>query len=142
LPEEAIGDPLAAALGLATGDAERILREIATTGTARHRLTEIWNRRTGRRMWVLLGGSAPSAAAGFIGADIMVSRSRSPPVEGLDHQHNLEYGEMVPVACPVAAGPSSPEESALIVFRSAHAGVYVLIVRWAAAVGASFEGSG
>jgi hypothetical protein len=146
LPEEAIGDPLAAALGLATGDAERILREIATTGTARHRLTEIWNRRTGRRMWVLLGGSAPSAAAGFIGADIMVSPvTLSPPVEDLDHRHNLErMAEMVRRRMRNGGGPVISEEKEIELrsyFAARMLALYVLIVRMGGrAVGESFEG--
>jgi hypothetical protein len=145
-PEEAIGDPLAAVLGLSSGDAEKMLGEIGTTGTARHRLAEIRNRRTGRRMWVLLGGSTPSAAAGFLGADIMVSPvTLAPPAEDLDHRHNLErMAEMVRRRMRNGGGPVISEEKEIELrsyFAARMLALYVLIVRMGGrAVGESFEG--
>jgi hypothetical protein len=143
--QDAIGDPLAAALGLATVDAEKLLREIAATGTARHRVAEIWNRRTGRRSWVLLGGSAPSAGGGFIGADITVSPvTLSPPAEDLDHRSNLErMAVMVRRRMRNGGGPVMTEEKEIELrsyFAARMLAVYVLIVRMGGrGVGEAFE---
>ena len=133
-PEDAVGDPLAAALGLATGDAEKLLGEIATTGAARHRLAEIRHHRTARRMWVLLGGSSPSTAGGFIGADITVSPvTLSPPAEDLDHRHNLErMAVMVRHRMGNGGAPAISEEKEIELrayFAARMLAVYVLIVR-------------
>jgi hypothetical protein len=132
--EDAIGDPLAAALGLSTLDAEKLLSEIAATRTARHRLAEIWNKRTGRRSWVLLGGSAPSTAGGFIGADISVSPvTLSPPAEDLDHRYNLErMAMMVRRRMRNGGGPLISEEKEVELrsyFAARMLAVYVLVVR-------------
>jgi hypothetical protein len=144
-PEEAVGDPLAAALGLTPDDAERFLREIAERGSARHRLAEIWNRRSGRRMWVLLGGTAPAIAEGFIGADITVSPvTLSPPVEDLDHRTYLErMALMVRHRMSNGGRPPISEEKDLELRAYVAArllALYVLIVRMAGrTVGETFE---
>jgi hypothetical protein len=143
--EEAVGDPLAAALGLATADAEKLLREIAANGTARHRLAEIWNRRTGGRSWVLLGGSAPSIGGGVIGADVTVSPvTLSPPAEDLDHRYNLErMAVMVRQRMRNGGGPVISEEKEIELrsyFAARMLAVYVLTVRMGGrAVGEAFE---
>jgi len=67
-PDDAVGDPLAATLGLATTDADNLLKEISTTGRARHRLAQVRNQRTGRSWWVMVSGSAAAAEGRFIGA--------------------------------------------------------------------------
>jgi hypothetical protein len=143
--EDAIGDPLAAALGLATPEAEKLLHEIASTGSARHRLAEVWNRRTGRRSWVLLGGSAPSMPGGFIGADITVSPvTLSPPAEDLDHRASLErMAVMVGRRMRNGGGPAISEEREIELrsyFAARMLAVYVLIVRMGGRpVGEAFE---
>jgi hypothetical protein len=143
--EDAIGDPLAAALGLATLDADKLLGEIAAAGIARHRLAEIWNQRTGRRSWVLLGGSAPATGGESIGADITVSPvTLSPPTEDLDHRANLErMAVMVRRRMRNGGGPVISEEKEVELrsyFAARMLAVFVLIVRMGGRpVGEAFE---
>ena len=133
-PDDAIGDPLAAALGMATSDAETLLEEIATGGSAKYRLAQIRNRRTGRSWWTFLSGSAPAAAGRFIGADITVTPpSSSLPAEDLDHRQNLErMAAMVRSRMSNEGGPVLSEEKEIELrsyFAARMLAIHVLIVR-------------
>jgi len=133
-PDDAIGDPLAAALGMATSDAETLLKEISTTGRARHRLAQLRSHRSGRSWWVLLSGSAPASAGRFIGADITVTPPTLPlSADDLDHRHNLEQmAEMVRSRLRNGSGPvlSQEKENELRSYFAARMlAIYILIVR-------------
>jgi len=45
-PDDAVGDPLAATLGLAAAEAEALLNEISASGGSRYRLAQLRNQRT------------------------------------------------------------------------------------------------
>ena len=133
-PDDAVGDPLAATLGLAPSDAETLLKQISTTGSARHRLAQVRSHRTGRSWWVMLSGSASAAAGRFIGADITVAPPTLPPsADDLDHRHNLEQmAEMVRTRLRNGGGPAISEEKESELrsyFAARMLAIYILIVR-------------
>ncbi len=135
-PDDAVGDPLAMTLGLATADADRLLQEISTTGRARHRLAQVQNQGTGRSWWVMLSGSAATAEGRFIGADItLIPPTSAVSADNLDHRHNLEQmAELVRSRLRNGAGPviSGEKESELRSYFAARMlAIYVLVVRMA-----------
>jgi hypothetical protein len=144
-PDEVVGDPLGAALGLDPSVAEALLRDVVANGFARPRLAEIWSRRTRRRVWVLLGATAPKTGGGYIGADVTVAPvTLTPPDEDLDHRFNLErMAVMVQQRMHNGDGPAIAEEKEIELrsyFAARMLAMYVLIVRMAGnAPAQSFE---
>jgi len=132
--ELAVGESLAAALGIAASDAGALLKEISTTARAKHRLAQIRNRRTGRSWWTFLSGSAPAAGGRFIGADITITPPTAAlPAEDLDHRHNLErMAAMVRSRLSNGHGTGLSEENEIELrsyFAARMLAIYVLIVR-------------
>jgi hypothetical protein len=133
-PDDAVGDPLAATLGLATADAEALLKEISTTGRSRTRLAQVRNQRTGRSWWVMVSGSAAAAEGRFIGADITLIPPTSPlSADNLEHRHHLEHmAELVRSRLRNGGGPAISEEKESELrsyFAARMLAIYVLIVR-------------
>jgi hypothetical protein len=132
--EHAVGDPLAAALGMLTSDAETLLKEISNEGRAKHRLARISNRRTGRAWWTFLSGSAQATGGRFIGADITVTPPTSSlPADDAGHRDTLErMAAMVRSRMKNGGGPVISEEKEIELrsyFAARMLAIYVLTVR-------------
>jgi hypothetical protein len=144
-PDDAVGDPLAATLGLAAAEAEALLNEISTSGGSRYRLAQLRNQRTGRSWWVMVSGSAAVADGRFIGADITLT----PPAytlsaDYLTHRYNLrQLAELVRSRLRDGRGLVISEEKERELrsyFAARMLALYVLVVRMAGGdLGATLE---
>ena len=144
-PDDAVGDPLAATLGLPTTEAEALLNEISTSGGSRYRLAQLRNQRTGRAWWVMVSGSAAVAEGRFIGADITLT----PPAYTLSadyfsHRYNLrQLAELVRSRLRDGSGLLISEEKERELrsyFAARMLALYVLVVRMAGRdLGATLE---
>lgn len=95
-PDDAVGDPLGAVLGLESGVAEELLRQAAAATVAKLRLARVSNRLTGLAWWVLIGGSAAAAEGRFIGADFTVTPP-IPPALILEPDHRAHLEQMAAI---------------------------------------------
>lgn len=133
-PDDAVGDSLAAALGMPAKEAQALLNEISARGSGRHRLAQIRNRQAGRSWWVLLGGSALVAEGRFLGADITVTPATAhQPADDLDHRDNLQrMAALVRSRMRNGGSPAISEEQELELksyFAARMLALYILIVR-------------
>jgi len=133
-PDDALGDPLAAVLGLSAAEADALLREVARGGSARLRLAQLHNRQSGHRWWVMLSGSAATVDERFLGADITVVPPRSSISAGdLDRGHDLaRMADLVRSRLRNAGDPRLPHDAELELraYVAARAlAMYVLLVR-------------
>jgi hypothetical protein len=133
-PDEGVGDPLAAVLGLEPGEAAALLEDIALSAPIRNRLVQVRSRQTGRTWWALLHGTATVGEGRFLGADITVTPLLPTDlVDDSDHRTRLEQmAQIARLRTRNGAEPaiSSEKEFELRSYFAARMlAIYVLVTR-------------
>lgn len=144
-PDEAVGDPLAAVLGLERAEAAALLEGIASNAPPRNHLVRVRSRQTGRTWWALLRGTSTAGEGRFIGADITVTPLLPTDlVDESDHHTRLEQmAHIVRTRTRNGGGPviSAEREFELRSYFAARMlAIYVLVTRMGGrAIGQTLE---